>query len=773
MIADLSGYSGNYARITSLDSFNRLVDRLYNSDKTISFDVETGYTGPDVAKLSLDVYHPLQFIVGFAFTNDVRWARYVPLLHDYGNNLDPEKVWTIIKPLLEDKTIVCHNVSFEAKNLAALERKGHGPAIHLKWENFHDTMLQSYVLSETRFHGLKGLTKEHYNYSQREIDSLFDKLTEKKKSALRFNPLDIENPDVTNYVCDDVTWTLRLDNDQRPRAEAERGMIYKMEREIAGILIDMAETGISVDWEGIHEGVSHFGNFYQLMENDTRKKFEAQVGRDLTGLNFRSTQQMQKLLFDHEDGLGLRPAQKTKKGAPSTSDVSLEAIRQQNPAVDQLLRYRGAKKMGEWFLDWNTRQTAYDHKLHPNFKQTTVQSGRFACDAPNVQNITKKWWFTVFERNFDTFPRNAQGDKDFEEHVKAHGKHGTDYWTGNARDYLIASPGYTLLSFDYSQQELRVLAGLAQEPYLQEAFKEGKDIHKATASLMFNVPLEEVTSEQRQRAKTINFGLIYQQGAKALGDSLGITKEEAQSLFDRYFSAFSKVDQWFAKTKREGKEKEYVESFFGRKSTLWDYRSEYDSIRSKGDRMAVNVPVQGGGADITKLAMIRTKRMLVNQGWWGTQVRLLMNQHDSLVFEVSNELDLVEVKNLITPMVSFPVKGFPNFKIDWEAGLRWGSCKKWENDDDFQTKKLDDVVEKDVVDSEDEIYDFQINFNNSSKVIVKQVIETLKANPGASPVIFSVGGQYKETGIKVKPSQLLVSEIMALSSGTCEVGWVK
>lgn len=1093
---DLSDYVGNYSRITTLDGVKRLADLLLTAGKPIGFDVETGYTGQDKDKASLDVYYPHQFVVGFSITNtpagrNYSWARYIPLLHDFGDNLDPEQVWPIMKPVLEELDLVAHNWVFEARNLRALEWKGHGPQINLDWRKGHDSMIQSYVLSETQGHALKDLTLVRYNYDQTHIDTLFEKpLTQKQVEQIRFNPLGI-TPEVVNYVCDDVTWALRLDYDQRPKILQEGtkpgqlGFIYEVEREIMGILVDMADVGIAVDWAGIQTDTARFDHFYQQMENRTRKMFEEATGQDLTVLNFRSHVQMRKLLFED---MGLTPAQMTKpnkdgKQSASTSETSLEALRHQHPAIDQLLKYRQTKKMGEWFQQWSARRTSYDDRVHPSFNQIRVQSGRFASDSPNVQNITKKWWFSLVPRDLEKFPASKEGDKAYEAFVKETGVNGIDYWSGNARDFLIASPGYTILSFDYSQQELRVLAGLSKEPYLIESFEKGIDIHKATAALMFNTTPEEVTDVQRQKGKaqpldakvltptgyrlmgelevgdlvigsdgfptkitgvfpqgpkkvyrvettdgsteccdehlwtvrnatnpsrshwvtktlkdliaggllakggthqpkwmlperpvvqfdpqaelpidpyilglllgdggfthswapsygsadakllqavcdlgldnvkcenkfvpdqyltatpaerlallqglldtdgnvlasgvqfssasenlarsvqflvrslggsaaltcfapkrvslpqggkftsrlsqwrvtlrlpagmvpfrlrrkveklspvkygfnlrlksvtevgekecqcisvenedglyitdneivthnTINFGNVYGQGAKALGDQLGISEAEAQELFDKYFSAFSRVSAWFAQVKNEGKRNGYVRSFLGRKSTIWELRSPSRAVQSKAERLFVNVPVQGGGADISKLAMIRSKRALVARGWWGTKVRLLMNQHDSLVFEVSDDLDLAEVKDLLTPQVSFPVGGFPKFEVDWEFGSRWGSCTKWEDrpeDTPDISVDLPNNVVPFPVRSRPVPEDLIVSFSSPpARQDLVRVRDLLKSHPGERRVRIQLGGQEVVSPFTVDASPSLLADLSLVCTG--------
>jgi len=1076
---DLSDFVGNYGMVRSLDGVKKLADLLMSQGKTISFDVETGYTGPDRRKGSLDIYWPLQFVVGFSITNDVRWARYVPLLHDFGENLDPEKVWPIMKPVLETLEMTNHNcfsgdaefltrdrglsrldelagtvqevwngsawmkadirsfgtapvrevvlapngrsrsfirhvfratdnhrwemvsgrilttdelstsliyyvgrkrikdavkaavpivsvdkhseafihglifadgslcskqpkhaqhychqirlcgwkeefkdrfdsytyppsshgdpvalhtsqtnmkqlpsddvgdqyvadfiegwqlldgsrsggyqpkdhtrsltttssegvawlernavrggwvvagssrrfepsgyqpegvwmhhivlskdpalswrvVSvgpsssnvevfcatvhdgperftlaggvltgnsvFELRNLAALERKGHGPAIHPPWDHLQDTVVQSYVLGESQFHALKYLSGFWFNYAQTEIMHLFEvdgkKLTQAQMEAIRYNVLPL-TPEVINYVCDDVTWGLRLDQHQRPLLLADGvkppslGFIYQLEREIIGVLLDMAETGVAVDWEGIDRGVEDFERFYDRMEAETRRLFEEGAGRELPGFNFRSVPQLRSLLFNQDEGLGLVPAMMTKHESnpqPSTSEASLEAIRHQHPAVEQLINYRKTKKMGEWFQLWSKINTSYDGKVHPSFNQVRVQSGRFASDAPNVQNITKKWWFTTVTRDYTEFPPGKEGDAAFVKHVKAIGTNGHDYWAGNARDYLVASPGYTLLSFDYRAQEMRVLAGLSQEPYLIGAFRDGIDVHRATAALMFGVPIEEVTDEQRQKGKTIGFGNVYGQSPKGMSTQLGISKDEAEKLYNLYFGKFTKVAEWFTRVKREGFDKGMVYSFLGRRSRIWELLSDNRAIRSKAERMFVNIPVQGGGADITKLAMVRAKRAMVKRGWWNTKVRLLMNQHDALIFEVSDELDLAEVKDALEPQVSFPIPehlgDFPPFAVDWEYGPRWGSCIPW-GEEDPQVQSFEKPSK------------LTLRFlEPPARDRFQELIKVLKSHPGEVPVVIALGEDQKPTPITVSVDGDLMGAIQDAS----------
>jgi DNA polymerase-1 len=742
----------NFARIDTLDQVKRLADVLTESGKTIGFDIETGYTGMPQEKASLNVYNPNQFIVGFSITNDVRWARYVPLRHDFGDNLDPNEVWPIMKPVLESLPGVAHNLHFEHRNLLALDRKGDGPSIVLKPGPWRDSMIQSYVLSTAPEHGLKFLTKHYYGYDQADISSLFgDKMTEKEKRQMRFNILPI-SPEVIDYACDDSIWSLRIDNDLYEKVIEERSQIYHLEMQILQVLIDMTEDGVTVDWEFLDQNLIDYEKFVVKVEDKTRKMFEEAAGRDLTTLNFRSSQQMQRLLFED---LGLKATRKTGTGKPSTEEKALEALRRQHPAVDMLLKFRQTKKMGEFFETWRKlRGTCEDGKVHPSLNQVRVQGGRFASSDPNIQNIRKHWFFSTVSKS----EVDAETDEELEEIVTQGDYDESTYWGGYARDTIVASPGFTLLSFDYSQQELRVLAGLAQEPYLIKAFEEGKDIHRVTASLMFNTPIEKVTPEQRQKAKTINFGLIYQQGSKSLGEQLGISHEEAERLMELYFSSFTSVKDWFNKVKGVGRRQGYVVSFMGRISTVWELRSQNRAVVAKADRKFVNLPVQGGGADITKVAMVNARRKLIEVGWWMTKVRLLMNQHDSLVFEVSNDLDLVEVKNLLQPEVSFPINGFPKFEVDWEYGTRWGSLTKLEDGG---------IIELEEPPAPAKV---EIRFESMPSVdVARSVMDSLKKYPGPCAVELIVGDESQLLPLSVAPSSDMRAEIILADYGNVEV----
>lgn len=772
----------NLSAVRSMDELKKLIDTLYNSNALIGFDIETGYSGSDYVKRSLNPHHPLQFVVGFSITNSPTWARYIPLRHDFADNLDPNEVWPLMKPLLEEKDGVAHNLSFEAENMKLLDMKGDGPEIHIKVGNWFDSMIEAYVLSDVPpmpvsgslaggefvqryippFHqtsdgfqrddinswgiDLKDLTKFRYNYDQMHIHELFGdkkKMTKKEQDSIRFNVLPVDQR-TTNYACDDAYLCLQLHNDQIEAIMEDPylPMILKMEMKIAEVLTEMKPYGVSVDWDAIAENKTTFDSFSEEYRIATRKKFEEEVGRPLITLNLGSTQQLSRLLFTpkEEGGLGLEVTKRTDKGAPSTKDDALVSIRKLSPAVDSLLKYRQCLKMGEWFNNWNDlRDQTYDGKIHPSFKQTTVASGRFASAGPNVQNITKRWWFQNIPGSIPEVMRN--------------GIAGKDYWTGNAREFILPSPGYRMLNFDYKSAEIQFIAALAHEDIIIDAFRNDDDFHKWAASLMEGKPMSEVTKEERSAAKAFAFGSIYGQSTAALAQQLGITKEQAEEIRQKYFGRFKMMEKYFEKQHALVEKENEVRTWLGRKATIWESMHDSRAVRNKAPRLSVNIPVQGSATgDYVKLAMIRVYNKLKEIGWWGEEIRLLMNQHDSLVFEVRNDIDIDEAIALLTPLVQFDVTGmqgtydvfdnFPPMSVDWEVGNSWGGSI--------------DLSHREVLDAD--FLEVEI-LPEATVADIESTIEVIVTNPGKVPVKIFRGATQIPYDRKVKASPDIIKKI--------------
>jgi DNA polymerase-1 len=277
-----------------------------------------------------------------------------------------------------------------------------------------------------------------------------------------------------------------------------------------------------------------------------------------------------------------------------------------------------------------------------------VGSGRFSANDPSIQQSPKTWRWSTF---LDVDPRNPEHWKE----VVARSDFGEHYWEGNFRDFLIASPDSYLLTFDYSQIELRMLAGLAAEPYLIEAFKQRRDIHTATASLMLGMEESRVSSEDRSKGKTINFGIVFGMGAKLLAEQLAISVPEAEALLAQYMSAFTNVGDWIERQKRFGLAAGFVTTHFGRKVTLWDLQSQNFVIRGRGERLCVNAAVQGTAADAMKISMVKIRNAMERVGWWGKEVKMVNNVHDFLIFDVSNSVYPNVLREMLVPCVEWDV----------------------------------------------------------------------------------------------------------------------
>lgn len=706
--------AGDYALLTDVEQLHKLATAMLNKDIPVGFDVETGYSGPDFPKRSTDHFHPNQFTVGFSLTSSPEWARYVPLRHDCeGNVEDPKAAWQAVEELLTKGNIVAHNAKFEmhaVQKAANIDLCAEGKII--------DTMIDSYVLAKYAHKatdkktgkiypyrtmlGLKDLVLEFFNHRMTHIEELWPDMQVKERSSLRFNTLDL-NPLVVSYACEDAAWVLALSNVISIEAQRERPIMRGLEHKIFRVLRDMETQGVSADWDGLKEAYSQALEFGPNMEEAVREGLSKLSGRDLSTLNFKSTQQMKQLFYRD---MGLKTTRLTKKGQEdssleswermSTDAKAMKALADENPEIKKLLEFREvntltSSRLKKWITEYCN---AADGKVHANYKQAGVEEssgnddgdapggGRFSAAEPAIQGLQKDWRWTT-ELGFDPFGDKPEEIEKWNNYLET-GVNGKNYWHGNYRNFIIASPGTYLLTYDYSQIELRVLAGLSQEPALLEAFEKGIDIHSVTAAQMLGKRVEDINLEvDRPIGKTLNFALLYGEGPQAMGEQLGKTFDEAKALYEQYFAAFSKISSWIEKQRRLGMQRGYSETIFGRRYTPWELYSPNKAMVAKGRRVLVNAPIQGAAADYMKIAMLRVYNKLKSLDLWLNGCTIIMNNHDSLTFEVSNDIDPNWIRPIIEEAVVFGeesfkvLQGFPKVVADWELGFRWGSSAKW------------------------------------------------------------------------------------------------
>jgi len=560
-----------YQTILDEAQFDEWLEKLKASE-LFAFDTETDNLDYMVANL-----------VGVSFAVEEGVAAYVPVAHDYldaPQQLSREWVLEKLKPILEDENQakVGQNLKYDASVLAryGIEMKG------IK----HDTMLASYVYNSVG--GKHDMDSLALRFLQHSCIS-FESVAGKGKKQLTFNQIDLEQ--ASPYAAEDADVTLRLHNRIQSYLEGDEKLtsVYKeIEMPLVPVLSRIERTGVLIDDMLLSA---------QSQEIAARLDKLEQEAYEIAGetFNLSSPKQLQAILFEKME---LPVIKKTPSGAPSTNEEVLQELALDYPLPKRILEYRGLAKLKSTYTDKLPKMINPETgRVHTSYHQGVTATGRLSSTDPNLQNIPI---------------RNEEGRR--------------------IRQAFIAPHGWKILAVDYSQIELRIMAHLSGDQTLLDAFKHGKDIHAATAAEILGVDIESVSSEQRRRAKAINFGLIYGMSAFGLAKQLGIPRHEAQSYMDTYFERYPGVLQYMEDTRAQASEKGYVETLFGRKLHLPEIKSRNGMRRKAAERAAINAPMQGTAADIIKKAMLLVDKWVQTEG--KDKVRLLMQVHDELVFEV-------------------------------------------------------------------------------------------------------------------------------------------
>jgi DNA polymerase-1 len=522
-------------------------------------------------------------VVGVSFAVQAGEAAYLPLAHRYIGapaQLPREEVLERLRPLLEDpgKPKLGHNLKYDMSVLA-----NHG--ITLSGIRY-DTMLESYVLDSTATrHDLDSLALKYLGHKTIH----YEDVAGKGKGQLRFDQVPVEQ--AGPYAAEDAEVALRLHQTFWPKLESEgqlKTLFEQIEVPLIPVLSHMERTGVRVDAESLRR---QSGELAERM-----KELERQC-HEMAGdcFNLDSPKQIQEILFHR---LKLPVLQKTPTGQPSTAEAVLNELALDYPLPKILLEYRSLSKLKSTYTDKLPQQiNPRTGRVHTSYHQAVAATGRLSSSDPNLQNIPT---------------RTLEGRR--------------------IRQAFVAAPGHKMVAADYSQIELRILAHLSGEESLLRAFSAGEDIHRATAAEVFGVPPEAVTDEQRRRAKTINFGLLYGMSAFGLARQLGIDREEAQAYVDRYFARYPAVQSLIARIRAQARELGYVETLFGRRLYIPEIGVANQQRRGQAERTAINAPMQGSAADIIKRAMIGCDRWLQRSG---VKAQMIMQVHDELVFEVA------------------------------------------------------------------------------------------------------------------------------------------
>ncbi|WP_298192212.1 DNA polymerase I [Metallibacterium sp.] len=599
---------GRYTLIATAQDFDSWLEQLRDA-ALIAFDTET---------TSLDAIDAE--IVGVSFAVQPGVAAYVPLAHDYPGapaQLERARVLAALKPLLEDATRpkLLQNAKYDMEVLV-----NHGIALR---GVAHDSMLESYVWNATATrHDMDSLARRYLGY----ITIKFEDIAGKGAKQIPFAQVDLDT--ATRYAAEDADITLRLHHALWPRLQNLPGLrrVYEdIELPLVPVLARMERHGVLIDADQLRRQSQVLAARMHTLQQQT----EREAGQPF---NLDSPKQLQAILFDK---LGLPVHMKTPGGQPSTNEEALEAIRDAHPLPGLVLDYRLLAKLRSTYTEKLPAMiNPRTGRVHTSYHQAVAATGRLSSSDPNLQNIPV---------------RSEEGRA--------------------IRTAFIAPPGWVIVSADYSQIELRIMAHLSADTGLRAAFRRGEDIHRATAAEVFGTPPGNVSGEQRRAAKAINFGLIYGMSAFGLARQLGIGRGEAQAYMNRYFERYPGVRIYMDTIRAQAQRDGYVETLFGRRLYLDELKSRDAARRAGAERAAVNAPMQGTAADIIKRAMITVDAWLAPRA----DANLLMQVHDELVLEVELRA-LEEIKTgLVARMQGAAALDVP-LLVEAGHGANWGQA---------------------------------------------------------------------------------------------------
>jgi DNA polymerase-1 len=557
-------------------------------------------------------------LVGLSFATEPGVACYIPVAHDYldaPDQLSRDRVLELLKPLLEDEKVlkVGQNLKYDRGIVSNY-------GIELRGIAF-DTMLESYILdSVAGRHDMDSLASRWLNHKT----ITFEEIAGKGKKQLTFNQIDLEQ--AGRYAAEDADVTLQLHLKMWPKLEKNAGplnIFQNVEMPLVPVLSRIERNGVKIDPAILH---AHSGELTKRLAELELKAHEI-AGE---AFNLASPKQLQTILFEKQ---GIKPLKKTPGGAPSTSEEVLEELALDYPLPKVILEHRGLAKLKSTYTDKLPLMiNPKTGRVHTSYHQAVAATGRLSSTDPNLQNIPV---------------RNEEGRR--------------------IRQAFIAPEDYLIVSADYSQIELRIMAHLSRDDGLLSAFAEGKDIHRATAAEVFGLPLESVSGEQRRSAKAINFGLIYGMSAFGLSRQLNISRKESQKYMDLYFERYPGVLEYMERTRRQAKEQGYVETLDGRRLYLPDINSSNAARRAGAERAAINAPMQGTAADIIKRAMIAVDEWLQRDK---PRVKMIMQVHDELVFEVHKD-DIEAVSKKVHELMEGSMKLDVPLLVEVGSGANW------------------------------------------------------------------------------------------------------
>ena len=615
LFADFTADSPEDSKNSSLTKYNKadfdyqLIDTEEKRKKIFDLFLTNDFLSLDTETTGTD---PISAkLVGLSFSIRENQAFYVPIPQ---NDEEAQKIVNEFKPIYENENIlkIGQNIKYD---LLVLQNYG----VELKGKIF-DTMIAHYLLQPELHHGMDYMAEVYLNYQTIHIEELIGKGKNQKNMA------DLPPTAVYEYACEDADVTLKLKNILEPQLkenDCDR-LFWEIEMPLMPVLAYMERNGVCIDREGLKET----SRLYTEEMNRIEQEIHELAGTDF---NIASPKQVGEVLFDRLKIVD-KP-KKTKTGQYVTSEEVLESLRTKHPVVEKILEHRGLKKLLGTYIDALPKlvnpETGH---IHTSFNQTITTTGRLSSSNPNLQNIPV---------------RNEYGKE--------------------IRKAFIPEEGCLFFSADYSQIELRIMAHLSGDEHMIEAFRNGYDIHGATAAKIFKKSLEEVTKEERSKAKTANFGIIYGITAFGLAERMGVSRTEAKELIEGYFQTYPKVKEYMNRSIEMAREKGYTETVYHRKCHLRDINSHNAVVRGYAERNAINSPIQGSAADIIKIAMIRIYHRFREEQ---LRSKMILQVHDELNFSV-----YPEEKEKVQQIVIEEMEHAYSMQVPLEADYGWG--KNW------------------------------------------------------------------------------------------------
>ena len=599
--------NSNLTRLDDLTFDYQLIDTEEKQEQLLQniltqkiLSLDTETTGTDPIRAEL---------VGMSFSYDENQAFYVPVPAD---RTEAQRIVDKFKPVFENKETlkVGQNIKYDMLVLANY-------GVELQGEMF-DTMIAHYVLQPELHHGMDYLAEIYLHYETIKIEELIGPKGKNQKNMRDLDPINIYR-----YACEDADVTLKLKNvlEKELKESGAESLFRDIEMPLVPVLAYMERNGVRIDTEALKETSRHFTARMQQIEEEVHR---------LAGVEFNiaSPKQVGEVLFDRLKIID-KP-KKTKTGQYVTSEEVLESLKGKHEIVEKILEHRGLKKLLGTYIDALPQLINPDTgHIHTSFNQTVTATGRLSSSNPNLQNIPV---------------RNEDGKE--------------------IRKAFIPDEGCEFFSADYSQIELRIMAHLSEDPHMIEAFRENQDIHAATAAKIYKEKLEDVTREQRSKAKTANFGIIYGISVFGLAERLNIDRKEAKELIDGYFENYPHVKEYMDRSIQSAREKGYIETIFRRRRYLPDINSRNAVVRGYAERNAINAPIQGSAADIIKVAMVRIYRRFREEG---IRSKMILQVHDELNFSV-----LPEEKEKVQQIVISEMESAYKMKVPLLADCGWG-----------------------------------------------------------------------------------------------------